>query len=78
MSDPHNKEFENFGESARDLPLLEQFDRVIASLPPGDPVRLELLNLRPDLTDREETIIQARQMIETWRLDYQIHNPPSY
>jgi proteasome-associated ATPase len=64
MSDPQNKEFEDSGESARDLPLLEQFDRLIASLPPGDPVRLELLNLRPELSDREETIVQARQMIE--------------
>jgi proteasome-associated ATPase len=64
MSDPQNKGFEESGESARELPLLEQFDRVIASLPPGDPVRLELLNLRPELTDREETIVQARQMIE--------------
>jgi proteasome-associated ATPase len=64
MSDPQNKGLESSGDSGRDLPLLEQFDRVIASLPPGDPVRLELLNLRPELSDREETIVQARQMIE--------------
>ena len=64
MSEEREKGFENLGESARDLPLLEQFDRVIASLPPGDPIRRELLDLRPELSDREETIIEARRMIE--------------
>ena len=63
MSD-ERKEFEEFGESTRDLPFLEQFDRVIASIPPGDPVRRELLDLRPKVSDREETIVEARQMIE--------------
>jgi len=64
MSDERSKAFENFGEAARDLPFLEQFDRVIASLPPGDPIRRELLDLRPDISDREETIVEARRMIE--------------
>ncbi len=64
MSDERSKEFEEFGESTRDLPLLEQFDRVLASLPPGDPIRRELLDLRPDISGREETIVEARQMIE--------------
>src|SRR5438552_3397950 len=64
MSDERSKEFGSFGESARDLPFLEQFDRVIASLPPGDPIRRELLDLRPEVSDREETIIEARRMIE--------------
>ncbi len=64
MSDERSKESEEFGESTRDLPLLEQFDRVIASLPPGNPIRRELLDLRPDISGREETIVEARRMIE--------------
>jgi proteasome-associated ATPase len=64
MSDERSKESEEFGESTRDLPLLEQFDRVIASLPPGDPIRRGLLDLRPDISVREETIVEARRMIE--------------
>jgi len=64
MSDERSKESEEFGESTRDLPFLEQFDRVIASLPPGDPIRRGLLDLRPDISDREETIVEARRMIE--------------
>jgi proteasome-associated ATPase len=63
MSDDR-KRFENFGEGPPDLPFLEQFDRVIASLPPGDPIRRELLDLRPEASDREETIVEARRMIE--------------
>ena len=64
MSDERSKESEEFGESPRDLPFLEQFDRVIASLPPGDPIRRELLDLRPEVSNREETIVEARRMIE--------------
>src|SRR5437667_2645347 len=64
MSDERDKGFENAGESARDLPLLEQFDLVIAALPPGDPIRRELLELRPQIFDQEETMIEARRMIE--------------
>jgi proteasome-associated ATPase len=64
MSDERSKESEEFGESTPDLPLLEQFDRVIASLPPGNPIRRELLDLRPDISGREETIVEARRMIE--------------
>ena len=37
---------------------------MIASLPPGDPIRRELLDLRPEISDREETIVEARRMIE--------------
>jgi len=64
MSDERSKGFESFGEGPPDLPFLEQFDRVIASLPPGDPIRRELLDLRPEVSDREETIVEARRMIE--------------
>src|SRR2546430_1785193 len=44
--------------------LLDLFDRVIASLPPGDPVRQELVYLRPEISNREEMILEARRMIE--------------
>src|SRR5205809_7027223 len=44
--------------------LLDAFDRVIASLPPGDPIRRELLDLRPKISDHEATIVEARHMIE--------------
>jgi proteasome-associated ATPase len=44
--------------------LLESFDRIIASLPPGDPMRRELLNLRPEVADHEQTITEARHVIE--------------
>src|ERR1041384_7041969 len=64
MSDERSKESEDFGEDPHDLTLLDQIDRLIGSLPPGDPVRRQLLDLRPAITDREETIVEARQMIE--------------
>src|SRR5437879_2479814 len=64
MSDERSKEFESFGESARDLNLLDSFDQVIASLPPGDPVRRDLLEVRPQICDQQETMVEARRMIE--------------
>jgi proteasome-associated ATPase len=64
MSDERSKGFESFDEDPRNLPLLDAFDRVIASLPPGDPVRRELLDLRPKISDHEATIVEARHMIE--------------
>ena len=44
--------------------LLDSFDHAIGSLPPGDPVRRELLQLRPQILDQQETMIEARRMIE--------------
>src|SRR5205809_5840831 len=44
--------------------LLDSFDQVIGSLPAGDPVRRELLQLRPQILDQQETMIEARRMIE--------------
>jgi proteasome-associated ATPase len=64
MSDERSKQSGDFDEGPRELPLLDQFDRIIASLPPGAPIRRELLDLRPTLSDHEETIAEARQMIE--------------
>ncbi len=64
MSEERSKDFENFDESASNLPLLDKLDRVIASLPPGDPLRRDLLDLRPQVFDQSQMIGEARQMIE--------------
>ena len=64
MSDERSKEFEQFDEDPRTLPLLDAFDRLIASLPPGDPIRIDLLDLRPQISDQTQMIAEARQMIE--------------
>jgi len=44
--------------------LLDSLDQMIGSLPPGDPVRRELLQLRPQILDQQETMIEAHRMIE--------------
>src|SRR5438034_9761054 len=44
--------------------LLDLFDRVIASLPPGDPIRHALVYQRTEISNREEMILEARRMIE--------------
>jgi len=64
MSEERGKDFENFDESEANLPLLDKLDRVIASLPPGDPTRRDLLDLRPQVSDQSQMIGEARQMIE--------------
>jgi hypothetical protein len=38
--------------------LLDSFDQLIGSLPPGDPVRRELLQLRPQILDQQETMVE--------------------
>ena len=64
MSDERSQGDEGSSESSRPLTLLESFDHLIASLPPGDPTRRELLDLRPEVAEHEETIVEATQMIE--------------
>jgi len=64
MSEERSREFENIDEPASNLPLLDKIDRVIASLPPGDPIRRDLLDLRPQVFDQSQMIGEARQMIE--------------
>jgi len=56
--------FQGEAENSGTRNLLDEFDRVIASLPPGDPVRGELLDLRPEICDRDEMVAEARRMIE--------------
>ena len=64
MSEERGKDLENFDEPEANLPLLDKLDRVIASLPPGDPIRRDLLELRPQVSDQSQMIGEARQMIE--------------
>jgi proteasome-associated ATPase len=64
MSDERSEGFQGGEGDAGPISLLDAFDRVIASLPPGDPTRRELIDLRPDISDREETLVEARRMIE--------------
>src|SRR5437588_12754971 len=64
MSEERSTDFESFDEPASNLPLLDKLDRVIASLPPGDPLRRDLLDLRPQIFDQQETMLEASRMIE--------------
>jgi proteasome-associated ATPase len=64
MSEERSREFETFDEPAPNLTLLDKLDRVIAALPPGDPIRRDLLDLRPHVSDQSQMIGEARQMIE--------------
>ncbi|HEU0208562.1 MAG TPA: AAA family ATPase [Candidatus Udaeobacter sp.] len=66
MSDEHGDEFGQHQREPADfkISLLEAFDRILASIPIGDPVRQELFALRPEIAQHEETIAEAAQMIE--------------
>src|SRR6184192_1571775 len=64
MSDKRSEGFEDgVGDSGPDN-LVDAFDRVVSSLPPGDPIRRDLLELRPQIFDQQETMVEARRMIE--------------
>jgi len=64
MSEERSREFESFDEPVSNLPLLDKLDRVIAALPAGDPIRRDLLDLRPHVSDQSQMIGEAQQMIE--------------
>src|SRR4030095_4863428 len=64
MRDERSEGFQGREGDSDPRSLLDAFDRVVASLPPGDPVRRELLDLRPEISDREETLLEARRVIE--------------
>src|SRR5881628_2568407 len=64
MSDERSEGLEDGEGNSTPDNFLDLFDRVIASLPSGDPVRQELLDLRPEISDREETMLEARRVIE--------------
>jgi len=66
MNDERSHEFENAGEAADkpELTLLEAFDLLVASIPPENQHRRELYVLRSEIASQEETLGEARQMIE--------------
>nr|MBA2432768.1 AAA family ATPase [Chthoniobacterales bacterium] len=66
MNEQPNDDLEKFGSgSGREgLSVLQAFDRIVAGVPPRDPLREDLLALRAGLVDHEEMIRDARQMIE--------------
>jgi len=61
--DEDSSDFNSPGEA---LTPLERLDRLIASLPPGDLVRGELLDLRMEVSDREDMVAEARQALEKY------------
>jgi proteasome-associated ATPase len=65
MDDERNKESENADREGKpELSLLEAFDLLVASIPPENRHRRELYILRAQIQGQEETIGEARQMIE--------------
>src|SRR5437879_4627832 len=64
MSDERSEGWQ--GGEGEPLPenLIDAFDRVISSLPQGDPIRRDLLQMRPRILDQQETMVDARRMIE--------------
>ncbi len=64
MSDERSEGLQGGEGDAGPDNLLDSFDRVIGSLPPGDPIRRDLLELRPQINDQQETMVEARRMIE--------------
>jgi proteasome-associated ATPase len=54
----------DFSQPGESLTPLDRLDRVIGSLPPGDPVRADLLDLRIEFAELEDTMTEARQAIE--------------
>jgi proteasome-associated ATPase len=62
MNDDSALGFGGFGsDPASPLNMIE---RLIASLPPGNPIRSELIDLRSGVAEQEEMIAEARQTIE--------------
>src|SRR5262249_38668 len=51
-------------EGERAFDLLDRIDLLIATLPPGDAIRRELLDLRLEISQREEIFVEARQTVE--------------
>src|SRR5205814_1476084 len=64
MSDEHSEGLQGEEGDAGPDNLLDSFDRVSGSLPPGDPIRRDLLELRPQINAQQETMVEARRMIE--------------
>ena len=59
-----DEEHFDFSPSGAPAGILESLDRIIASLPPGDALRRELLELRMLAAEQEDMVLEARQAIE--------------
>ncbi|MEQ1852019.1 MAG: AAA family ATPase [Chthoniobacteraceae bacterium] len=46
------------------LGLVDRLERLVAQLPPGDPVRTGLLDIRSEVAEREDIMAEARDTIE--------------
>ncbi|HEX8490281.1 MAG TPA: peptidase, partial [Chthoniobacterales bacterium] len=66
MEDDRSKEFDSPDDrpGKQELSLLEAFDLLVASIPPENRHRRDLYILRSQIEAQEETIGEARQMIE--------------
>ncbi|MEY2479934.1 MAG: proteasome-associated ATPase [Verrucomicrobiota bacterium] len=64
MSDQRSEENLEHDPGGHSLSLLETLDRVIASLSQDEPARRELFDLRAQIANQEETVVEARHMIE--------------
>ena len=54
----------DLNSSGDTLGLVERLDRLIGTLLPGDELRTELIGLRADIAEQEDTMAEARQTIE--------------
>src|ERR1700738_2904508 len=73
MKEEREPEYGAFGSEP--APPREYLERIIASLPPGDPTRSELIALRSSVAGQEEIIKEARKTIE--KFDEVIKKLPS-
>ncbi len=66
MSEQSEDEMEKYGgvSGMQGLSVLQAFDQILSSIDPGDPLLPELIALRAAISDQEEIIGDARQMIE--------------
>src|SRR5215472_9673267 len=64
MSDERSEGLQGGERDSSPENLLDSFDQLIGSLPPGDSIRRDLLQLRPQILDQQETMVEARRIIE--------------
>ncbi len=63
---PHDGDLEKFGavSGMEGLTPLDVFDLIVGTLPPGSPLRADLVALREGIADQEQMVAEARQVIE--------------
>ena len=66
MNEQPHDDLERFGAvpGMEGMSVLEAFDTIVESLPVNAPMRAELLALREGISDQEQMVADARQMIE--------------